>query len=79
LWTFLGLGAMLGPIIASFFTGDDIRKMHHWILASFVLRGIGLFLLAWSPHIILAFVANLSITCAGSKIKSKIIFCFKQY
>jgi hypothetical protein len=66
LWTFMGIGAFLGPIIAGFFTGDNIRKMHYWLLGSFVLRGLGLLLLAWSPHILVGFFADLIITCSGS-------------
>jgi len=66
----MGIGAFFGPIIAGFFTGDNIRKMHYWILGSFILRGVGLLLLAWSPHILLGFFADLLITCSGSASNS---------
>jgi MFS family permease len=48
LYSARGIGALAGPFVIRALTGDDVGKLRRALWLSFVLSGIGYFLLAWS-------------------------------
>jgi MFS family permease len=44
-----GVGALIGPLLAGWWSGHDENRMRSGILLAFLLAGIGYMLVAWAP------------------------------
>lgn len=67
IYTAIGIGTGLAPLLAQKFTGEKIRAMHWAITVSFILSALGFFGLAWSPTLSILLIATI-IRTGGSGI-----------
>jgi predicted MFS family arabinose efflux permease len=63
-----GVGALLGPLIGSYWAGHDESRLRRGILYGFLVGACGYFALAWAPTLPLACLAVVVAHCGGSTI-----------